>query len=81
MQADDIPLGQLVKLKADGTTSATVLKARARALSKSQKSFKRESKHRPAEMSSKKPVPVLRDVFQTGKKYVLKISSFTFLYT
>lgn len=32
--------------------------------------FHRESKNRPREMSSRKPVPVFRDIFQVSKKHV-----------
>jgi ribosomal RNA-processing protein 36 len=64
----EIPLGQLVNLKANGSTNPVTMRARAQALARSKQSFKRDSKHRPAEASSKRPVPVLRDVFQTGKR-------------
>ncbi|KAG7670189.1 hypothetical protein Ndes2526A_g06522 [Nannochloris sp. 'desiccata'] len=64
----DIPLGQLIAIKQDGSTAGPEMRARAQNLSKvKQTSFKREHKHRPVEMSSKKPVPVLREAFQGGK--------------
>jgi ribosomal RNA-processing protein 36 len=64
----DIPLGQLIAIKQDGSTMGPEMRARANKLSKvKQTSFKREHKHRPVEMSSKKPVPVLREAFQGGK--------------
>ena len=64
----DIPLGQLIAIKQDGSTAGPEMRARAQKLSKvKQTSFKREHKHRPVEMSSKKPVPVLREAFQGGK--------------
>ena len=66
---EGLPLGQLVALRQDGSTSADAMKARARALRHQGKaSFKREGKHRPVEMSSKKPVPVFRDTLQGGKR-------------
>ena len=43
------------------------MKARAKALKRSATSFKRDHKHRPSEMTSKKPVPVLRETLQGGK--------------
>jgi ribosomal RNA-processing protein 36 len=55
-------------LKQDGSTSAAAMQARARAVRDGQASFKRTHKHRPAEQSSKKPVPVLRDALQAGKR-------------
>ncbi|KAL4432830.1 hypothetical protein ABPG77_008156 [Micractinium sp. CCAP 211/92] len=70
---DDGPtLGQLVALRQDGSTSAAAMKARARAArhAAASGSFKRGGKHRPAEMSSKRPVPVLRDTLQGGKREV-----------
>lgn len=67
-QGGDIPLGQLVALRQDGSTSAAAMKARARALKQSKASFKREGRHRPMEMSSKKPVPVFRETLQGGKR-------------
>ncbi|EFN58403.1 hypothetical protein CHLNCDRAFT_140335 [Chlorella variabilis] len=68
---EGLPLGQLVALRQDGSASADAMKARARALRHQGKaSFKREGKHRPVEMSSKKPVPVFRDTLQGGKRDV-----------
>lgn len=63
-------LGQLVALRQDGSTSAAAMKARARVARQAATagSFKRSGKHRPAEMSSKRPVPVLRDALQGGKR-------------
>lgn len=63
-------LGQLAALRQDGSTSAAAMKARARAARQAAASgsFKRGGKHRPAEMSSKRPVPVLRDTMQGGKR-------------
>lgn len=68
LQGPDIPLGELEKLRQDGSTSGAAMKARARALKAKGTSFKRENKHRPMEVSSKKPVPVFREVFQGGKR-------------
>ncbi|KAI3435530.1 hypothetical protein D9Q98_001596 [Chlorella vulgaris] len=67
---EGLPLGQLVQLRQDGSTSTAAMKSRARALRQQGRSgsFKREGKHRPAEMSSKKPVPVFRDAMQAGKR-------------
>ncbi|KAL4458076.1 hypothetical protein ABPG75_012941 [Micractinium tetrahymenae] len=63
-------LGQLVALRQDGSTSAAAMKARARAARQAAAAgtFKRGGKHRPAEISSKRPVPVLRDTLQGGKR-------------
>lgn len=70
LQAADIPLGELVALKQDGSTSAEAMKARAEALRNGKRDLKRKSKHHPSEMPSKKPVKVLRDTMQTGKREV-----------
>ena len=43
----DIPLGQLIAIKEDGTTTAEGMKARARSAKKKEGSFKRDHKHRP----------------------------------
>lgn len=68
-EEEGLPLGQLVALRQDGSTTAEAMKARARALRHQGKTnFKREGKHRPVEMSSKKPVPVFRDAMQAGKR-------------
>ena len=64
---DDIPLGELVSFRHDGSTDPASMRRRAMEAARASKSFKRESKHRPVEMSSKRPVPILRDAFQAGK--------------
>jgi len=66
--ASEVPLGELIAVKQDGSTSAQAMKARAKIAKKAQATFKRDHKHRPAEMSSKRPVPVLRDTLQAGKR-------------
>jgi hypothetical protein len=43
------------------------MKARAQAL-RGKTSFKREGRHRPMELSSKKPVPVFRETLQGAKR-------------
>ena len=70
LQAGEIPFGELQQLRQDGSTTAEAMKARAAALRRSggAQQFKREGKHRPMEAPSKKPVPVFRDVFQSGKR-------------
>lgn len=69
---EGLPLGQLVALRQDGSTSAAAMKARARALRQAgggaAQPAKKRGKHAPAEMSSKKPVPVLRDAQLAGGK-------------
>jgi hypothetical protein len=72
-----LPLGQLAALRHDGSTSAAAMKARARALRQQHGAapFKRGSKHRPVEMSSRRPVPVLRDAVQAGKRWVHGLTS------
>jgi hypothetical protein len=73
-----LPMGQLVALRQDGSTSAEAMKARARALRHAggAGSFKREGKHRPMEMTSKKPVPVLREALQGGKRCAIGCGGF-----
>jgi len=68
--SDDIPIGQLVAIKQDGRTTAAAMKSRAQSLKRkgTGASFKRDHKHRPSEMSSKKPVPILRDTMQAGTR-------------
>lgn len=44
------------------------MRARARALKAQGRSFKRAGRHRPMEMSSKKPVPIFRDTIQAPKR-------------
>ena len=69
-KGQEISLGQLIALKQDGSTAGPANKARKKALRAAAKgSFKREHKHRPVEMSSKKPVPVLRETLQGGKHH------------
>jgi ribosomal RNA-processing protein 36 len=71
----DIPLGQLLALKQDGSAAAgpaararkAAAKAATTAAPGEKPSFKREHKHRPSEMSSKKRVSVLREAFQGGR--------------
>lgn len=66
----EIPIGQLIALKQDGSTAGPTSKARNRAVKAAAKgSFKREHKHRPVEMSSKRPVSVLRETLQTGRHH------------
>lgn len=69
---EGLPLGQLVALRQDGSTTPAAMKARARALRQDKAAgrqrFKREGKHRPVEMSSKQPVPVLREALPGGKR-------------
>lgn len=59
-------------LRQDGSTTPAAMKARARAVQQDKAAgrqrFKREGKHRPVEMSSKRPVPVLRETLQGGKR-------------
>lgn len=61
----DIPLGQLLQMKQDGRTSAAAAKARA-SKQKHTSAYKRDDRHKPAEMSSKKPVSIFRDSFQAA---------------
>lgn len=71
----DIPMGQLLALRQDGSAAGPAARARKAATAAAagdaspgeKPSFKREHKHRPAEMSSKRPVPVLREAFQGGR--------------
>ncbi len=69
---EGLPLGQLVALRQDGSTTPAAMKARAQALrqdkSAGRQRFKREGKHRPVEMSSRRPVPVLREALPGGKR-------------
>lgn len=66
-QVSDVPLGVLARLKADGAglTGKAARKAAEAAL---QKQYKRENKHRPSELSSKKPVSRLRQVVEIPRR-------------
>lgn len=69
--ADDIPFEVLMELKKDGSgpsgkaarDAAKMAQERAQSLD-----FKRANRHRPSEMSSKKPVSRFREVIQVTKK-------------
>ena len=84
---EGLPLGQLVALRQDGSTTPAAMKARARQAAREAKAAKeaaaaggggadggggggkhKRGKHRPQEMSSKRPVPVLRETLQGGKR-------------
>lgn len=56
-------------MKQDGTTSKKALKPLLKRASNasSSRDFKRDNKNRPMEMSSKRPVPRLREVVQVAK--------------
>lgn len=64
-QMADIPFEVLERLRQDGSGPSGAA-ARALALAAKQKKFSRENKHRPAEMSSKKPVSRFREVIQAS---------------
>lgn len=78
---EGLPLGQLVELRQDGSTSGAAMKARAREVARQARAVKaageggvgsgkadKRGKHMPMEMSSKRPVPVLREALQGGKR-------------
>jgi ribosomal RNA-processing protein 36 len=65
---DDIPLGDIVQVRHDGSTDPAAMKRRAIEAKRAEANFKkRETKHRPVEKSSKRPVPIFRDSFQASK--------------
>ena len=64
----DIPLGELLSIKQNGSTSGEAMRARARAARGRQ--ISRPHKHAPSEMPSTKPVSVYRDTLQLGKREV-----------
>jgi len=66
-QLADIPLEVLAKLKQDGI-GPTGEVARGQAAAAKQKTFKRETKNRPQEVTSKRPVSRFREVIQVPKQ-------------
>jgi hypothetical protein len=68
-EGQDIPFEQLVRMRQHGgITKQELQKVIERAKAKS---FKRENKNRPMEMSSKRPVPRLREVVEGTRRYAL----------
>eukprot|EP00877_Chromochloris_zofingiensis_P009126 jgi/Chrzof1/4467/Cz14g14100.t1 len=65
-QVADIPFEVLEQLKQDGMGPVGP-QARAAAAAAKAKKFKRENRHRPQELSSKRPVPRFREVIQIPK--------------
>ncbi len=66
-QVAQVPFEVLEKLRQDGTGLAGQA-ARAAALAAKKKTFHRETKNRPTEMSSKRPVARFREVIQLPKQ-------------
>lgn len=75
----ELTLGQLAAARQDGSTTPAAMKARARAAKAAAKAIgaageggegggKHRGKHAPAEMSSRRPVPVLRDSVQAPRR-------------
>ena len=62
-------------MRQDGTTSKNALKpiAKRKSNGSSARDYKRDNKNRPMEMSSKRPVPRLREVVQVTKRYALEV--------
>ncbi|CAL8464266.1 g3801 [Coccomyxa elongata] len=67
---ESLTFEQLEALRRDGGLSHQAMKSLLRKQKEKEKnrSFKRENKNRPMEMSSKRPVPRLREVVQVTKK-------------
>ena len=73
-EGQDIPFEQLERMRQHGGITKQELRKvieRAKA-----KSFKRENKNRPMEMSSKRPVPRLREVVEATRRYAALQMSF-----
>ena len=67
----DIPLGQILSIKQNGSTSGAAMRARARAARGREVSTRpHKHKHAPSELPSTKPVGVYRDTLQLGKREV-----------
>ena len=67
-KGQDVPFEQLEQMRQHGgITKQQIRKLVEKAKAKS---FKRENKNRPMEMSSKRPVPRLREVVEGTKRYV-----------
>ena len=64
----EVPLEVLARLKKNGRGPVGE-EARAAAMAAKQLHFSRENKHRPQEMSSKRPVGRFREVIQVPKRY------------
>lgn len=68
---ENIPLGDIAQFRHDGSTDPAAMRRRAIEAKRAEANFKkRETKHRPVEKSSKRPVPVFRDSFQAAKPEV-----------
>ena len=76
LQVGTVPFEELVAVKQDGTTSKGALKPLSKRASDGNKvgDYKRDNKNRPMEMSSKRPVPRLREVVQVTKRWALEVS-------
>lgn len=68
-------LGELIARRQDGTVTGRSLRqpAAARTVGRAggaaaKRDFKRDNKNRPSELSSKRPVPRLREVIQVPKR-------------
>jgi hypothetical protein len=70
-QLADIPFEVLEQLRAEGRGMSGA-EAAARATREKGRSFHRENKNRPSEMSSKRPVPRLREVVDVPKTWVAR---------
>ncbi len=69
MQVADVPFEVLEALRQDGTgPSGRAARDAAKAALEQQKDFHRANRHRPSEVSSKKPVSRARDVIQVTKR-------------
>jgi len=67
-EGQEIPFEQLEQMRQHGgITKQELQKVVERAKAKS---FRRENKNRPMEMSSKRPVPRLREVVEGTKRYL-----------
>jgi ribosomal RNA-processing protein 36 len=65
----DVPIGELLARKLDGGAAGPRARAQRRpAGAAAAADFRRENKKRPAEMSSKRPVGVVRDALQAGRR-------------
>jgi hypothetical protein len=69
LQVADVPFEVLEALRQDGRgPSGRAAREVARAAMEAQKNFHRANRHRPSEMTSKKPVPRFREIIQVTKR-------------
>lgn len=69
IQVADVPFEVLEALRQDGTgLVGRAARLAAKEAGEKQRDFHRANRHRPSEMSSKRPVPRFKEIIQVTKK-------------